>query len=272
MLTAATAVVLLAVGLLVAADVTIHRRVESQDGFSVWGYRGPVVPHKQPNDVRVAVLGGQHVFGLRLVDSVPNLLQEFLNNTRLRGDAGYRKDGRITVVNLAGPYDAVASFAQTLRDYQSLGADVVCLYVGDEWPAPTTRQQQLGWRHESAIFRATGYLPALPAAFFGNGFPPASRTAVDDRDWREYGEAIERAAVSARATARVLVATHPRLAPGEDAGQDAVAERLKARFGNDAGFEYLDLRRVVDLTDPARTDALISESLSQAVFRLLRSR
>lgn len=269
MLAAATAAVLLTGGLLVAADITVHRRVESQDGFSVWGYRGPVVPHRQPNDVRVAVLGGQHVFGHQLVDSIPNQLQEFLNNTRLRGDAGYRRDGHIVVANLAGPYDAVASFEQTLRDYQSLEADVVCLYIGDESPAPVARQDQLGWRHESAIFRATGYLPALT----GNGFaPPGSRTGRDDSNWREYAALVERAAVSARATARVLVATHPRLAADESAGQDAVADRLKARFAGDAGFEYLDLRRVVDLTDLARTDALISESLSQAVFRLLRSR
>ena len=273
MLTGAVAVVLLMAGLLVAADVAVHRRVESEEGFSLWGYRGPVVPHRQPNDVRVAVLGGQHVFGHRLVDSVPNQLQEFLNNTRLRGDAGYRKDGRIVVVNLAGPYDPVPSFAQTLDDYRSLDADVLCLYLGDESPAPGTRQQQLGWRHESAIFRATGYLPALPGLSLGNGFaPPGPRTVRDGSSWSEYAGLVERAAVFARATARVLVATHPRLAPDESAGQDLVAERLKARFAGDGGFEYLDLRRVVDLTDVSRTDALISESLSQAVFRLLRSR
>jgi hypothetical protein len=272
-LTAATAAVLLAAGLLVAADVSVHRRVEYEDGFSIWGYRGPVVPHKQSNDVRVAVLGGQHVFGRQLVDSIPHQLQEFLNNTRLRGDGGYRKDGRISVVNLAGPYDAVPSFAQTLDDYRSLEAGVICLYLGDESPAPTARQQLAGWRHDSAVFRVTGYLPVLPSLLSGNRFETAGpRPARDVSGWREYAGLVERAAVSARANARVLVATHPRLPADEGAGHDAVAERLTARFNGDNGFEYLDLRRVVDLTDAARTDALISESLSQAVFRLLRSR
>ena len=48
---------------LLAADVYLHWRVQNAGAVNVWGYRGPVVGRKQPNEIRVVVLGGSTAFG-----------------------------------------------------------------------------------------------------------------------------------------------------------------------------------------------------------------
>lgn len=271
-LAAAGCSAVLAVALIAAGDVALHRRVESAAGFNVWGYRGPVVPH---DDLRVLVLGGRRVLGEQLVPSLPHELQDMLNNVRLRGDAGYAAAEQMVAVNLGEPADAVLSMRQTVQDAAYLRPAVICLYLGDEHPSE--RQAQLrGWRRQSFIYRHFGYLPALPSLFVRGYWPsPASDEAAVDRHsdaaWQEYRAALEAAVVEARQHSPVLVATHPRLTAGESVHQDAVAARLLDRFGRDPGFEHLDLRKVVDLSAPVEDDR-VAESLSQAVFRRLKAR
>lgn len=55
-------VVLLA-GVLLAADLYAHHRVERSVGVNRPGYRGPVAGRKQPGEPRVVMLGGSTVFG-----------------------------------------------------------------------------------------------------------------------------------------------------------------------------------------------------------------
>lgn len=262
----------MAAAVVAVADVALHRRVESADGFNVWGYRGPVV---QQAERRVAVLGGRRVFGSQLAGSLPRELQELLNNARLRGDAGFDSRERIAVVNLAEPGDAVLSMRQTLQDASYLRSAVVCLYIGGEQPSPDRRLQLAGWRRQSWIYRTTGYLPALPSLFVPGYWPsleaPAATTGAVDAYWQEYDAALEAAVMAARRYGPVLVATHPVLPAADAARQDRAGARLRDRFGGEAGFEYLDLRKVVDLSAPG-IDGKIAESLSQAVFRLLRAR
>ncbi len=271
-LAAAVSAALLAVALVAAGDVALHRRVESAAGYNVWGYRGPVVTQ---GDLRVLVLGGRQVLGRDLVSSLPYELQDMLNNVRLRGDAGYTNSDRLVAVNLGESADAVLSMRQTLRDTEYLRPAVVCLYIGDEPPSLDAARTQ-GWRRRSWIYRTTGYLPALPSLFV-RGYWPASESVASsasdqsDAAWLEYGAALEAAIAEARRYSSVLVATHPRLLADESARQDAVATRLRDRFGSDSGFEHLDLRKVVDLAAPVGDDR-VAESLSQAVFRLLRAR
>lgn len=275
-LAAAACAALLAVALVAAGDVALHRRVESDGGFNVWGYRGAVVPH---DDLRVLVLGGRQVLGRQLVSSLPFELQDMLNNARLRGDAGYTTPGPIVAVNLGEPSDAVLSMRQTLRDAEYLRPAVVCLYIGGEPQSPSAESTE-GWRRRSWIYRATGYLPALPTLFVPGYWP--SPADWDDKpeglspqqqglSTQEYGAALEAAIINARRYSAVLVATHPRVAAGESVRQDAVAARLRQRLGSDPGFEHLDLRKVVDLAAPVQDDR-VAESLSQAVFRLLKAR
>jgi len=264
--------ILLAALAVAAVDVALHRRVESAGGFNVWGYRGPVVQHEE---LRVAMLGGRHVLGAQVAGSLPRELQEYLNNPRLRGDAGFAGPERIAVVNLAEPAAAVLSMRQTLEDAAYLRAAVFCLYIGDEQPSPDRRLQLGGWRRESWTYRTTGYLPALPSLFVPGFWPspetPAEPAGEGDAYWQEYDAAIEAAVVAARRLGPVLVATHPVLADADAVRHDRVGARLRNRFADQPGFEYLDLRDVVDLSAPG-IDGRIAESLSQAVFRLLRAR
>lgn len=281
---AIVAVVLMAIGVLMAGDVAVHRRVETAAGFNVWGYRGPVVPH---TDLRVVVLGGRYMLGDQFQDSPPRELQELLNNPRLRDDWGFTSRAHLTVVNLAERYDATLSMRQAVDDAAYLRADAVLLYLGAETPAPDRGEQVNGWRRRSWIYRATGYLPALPSLVVPGYWPtPAARRGGDDkpeglspRDYdkpeglspQEYDAALEAAVVAARRDGPVLVATHPVLSPADAARQDRIGALLRQRFVGDPGFEYLDLRDVIDLSAPAG-DGKIHETLAQAIFRLLRPR
>lgn len=273
-------VAILVAAVVIIGDVALHRRVETAAGFNVWGYRGPVVPH---DDLRVLVLGGRHVLGRQFATSLPHELRDMLNNARLRGDAGYAGGERMVAVNLGEPHDAVLSMRQTLRDAEYLRPAVVCLYIGGEPPAPDRARTQ-GWRRRSWIYRATGYLPALPSLIVPGYWPspanwrdgddkPEGLSPRNDEGWspREYGAALEAAIFHARRYSAVVVVTHPRLTAGESVRQDVVATRLRERFGSDPGFEHLDLRKVVDLAAPVEHDR-VAESVSQAVFRLLKAR
>lgn len=51
---------------LLAADLYIHRKCEQSAGMNIWGYRGPVLGRKQPNEIRVAALGGSTALGYGL--------------------------------------------------------------------------------------------------------------------------------------------------------------------------------------------------------------
>jgi hypothetical protein len=269
---AAATTALLAVGMIAAGDVALHRRSEMTDGFNLWGYRGPVVPH---TDRRVVVLGGRYMLGQQFSTSPPRELQELLNNPRLRGDWEFTSPDHITVVNLAERYDATLSMRQAVDDAGYLGADVVCLYIGAELPSSDRREQREGWRRQSWVYRTTGYLPALPSLFVRGYWPlpdaPSGTVGEANAYWQEDDEALAAAVVAARPHSAVLVATHPALPPEEVARQNRAGARLRERFGSDPGFEYLDLRQVVDLSSPM-VDAKIAESLAQGVFRLLRAR
>jgi hypothetical protein len=265
----------LAFALLWAADIFAHRRGESGAGVNIWGYRGPVTRQKAPDEIRVAVLGGSTVFGRELPGSMPAYLEDYLNNARLRGDASFQSTSPITVVNLATPYDHVGAFEGTLDDYAWLRDDVVCLYIGHDDSAPSREAARSGWRRQSAIFRAYGYLPILPSLVARR---PAAAVVHEDDD--DYLAALDRSIVHALANGRrVIVVTHPFLTPEENRRQDVVAARLRDRFHGDHRGRYVDLRRTVTLDNPKLVEdgiqptplgnSIIAESLSQSVFRLL---
>ena len=261
--------------LLWAADIFAHRRGESGAGVNIWGYRGPVIRQKAPDEIRVVVLGGSTAFGRELTGSMPAYLEDYLNNARLRGDASFQSTGPITVVNLATPYDHVGAFEGTMADYAWLRDDVVLLYIGHDDPAPGREAARTGWRRQSAIFRAYGYLPILPSLVARR---PAAVVVHEDDD--DYLAALDRSIGHVLANGRrVIVVTHPFITPEENRRQDVVAARLRDRFHGDQRGSYLDLRRTVSQDDPKlvedgiqptpRGNAVIAESVSQSVFRLL---
>lgn len=140
---------------LLAVDVYAHHRFERGVLVNVWGYRGPTIGRKQPDEYRVAVFGGSAAFGfgVKWDESMPVLLEQKLAARR----------PPIRVVNLAFNGEGAYSFPLTMDDYRYLGYDLVLLYEGynDLFGDPSTPQRQV-FRHESPVFRLTGYLPIFP--------------------------------------------------------------------------------------------------------------
>lgn len=153
---------------LLALDVYLHHRVQYDAGVNVWGYRGPVVGRKKPGERRVIVIGGSTAFGygLRWNEAFPYYLERKLN-TRQYGTAD-----PVSVVNLGIPTDSARTFVATLNDYAYLDYDIAVFYEGyndlglDVNPPRNMTNpavaHYLAWRHQSPVFRWTGYFPIFP--------------------------------------------------------------------------------------------------------------
>src|SRR3981081_2031061 len=113
---ACLAVLFAAVGSVIALfvlDLVLHARYERSAGLNVWGYRGPRVGRKKPNERRVVYLGGSTAFGygVRWDEAIPAQLEKLLNEGR-PPDAS-----RVSVVNLGYNNEGAYSFKFTLDDY-----------------------------------------------------------------------------------------------------------------------------------------------------------
>jgi hypothetical protein len=147
---------------LLAVDVYLHRKYEKTAGFNVWGYRGPAVGSKKAGEYRVALLGGSSAFGYGVdwTDSIAAVLERRLAG---RSSGAYN---RFTVVNLGYNNEGAYSFRFTLADFLSLNYDVACLYEGyNDTMADPRRPNVAVFRHDSPVFRLTGYLPIFPIVF-----------------------------------------------------------------------------------------------------------
>ena len=149
---------------LLATDIYLHHRFERGVLFNVWGYRGPTVGRKRAVEYRVAVLGGSAAYGFGVTwdESMPAQLERKL----------IERDPRFRVVNLAYNNEGAYSFTYTLQDYAYLKSDLIVLYegyndlMGDPDPhSPHDAANRSVFRHESPIFRLTGYLPVFPIIF-----------------------------------------------------------------------------------------------------------
>ncbi|MBI3402924.1 MAG: hypothetical protein HY048_16030 [Acidobacteria bacterium] len=135
-------------------DLYMHQRYASGGGYNVWGYRGPALGRKQAGERRVEMLGGSVTFGYGVPadETIPAYLQAALN----RG-ADARHAPPIVVANLGWNSEGAYSFQYTLKDYEYLHSDVAILYSGYNDLGMNTQV----FRHDSAVFRLTGYLPIL---------------------------------------------------------------------------------------------------------------
>lgn len=159
MFAAASALLAVFVGflLLLVADLYLHRRAERSAGLNLWGYRGKLLGRKAANEVRIAFLGGSTMFGYGVTweDAIPALVERELDQSM----------PPVKSANLALNNEGAYSFLYTLQDYEYLDADIVVLYegyndlMGDEGGGNLSLL-----RHESAVFRLTGYYPILPLA------------------------------------------------------------------------------------------------------------
>ncbi len=160
LLFAATATILAVVfafGALLVVDIWLHRRAAPWLGYNVWGYRGPSAGKKRPGEYRVVMLGGSVTYGYGVSpdQTIPVDLER-----ALRTQTGSDK---FKVINLAYNSEGAYSFKFTLRDYEYLDYDLAILFEG--YNDMSIKQNTSVYRHESPIFRMTGYMPILPVVF-----------------------------------------------------------------------------------------------------------
>ncbi|MBY0493454.1 MAG: SGNH/GDSL hydrolase family protein [Cyanobacteria bacterium] len=144
---------------LLATDIYVHRRTQTVAGVNVWGYRGAPIGAKRDGEVRIVMVGGSTVYGWGLPshESIASFLEQRLNASA---------PGRVfSVVNLGAPGQGAYGFIADLSDYAYLDYDIVVMYEGyNDLGTITPRglQNYLLWRHQSPVFRWTGYYPILP--------------------------------------------------------------------------------------------------------------
>ena len=198
---AATVVIAIAftTAVLLAVDVYLHGRYERSAGFNVWGYRGPSVGRKRANEYRVVVLGGSSAYGYGVTsdEAIPAQLEQML---RKRTPSPV-----FTVVNLGYNNEGAYSFKATLDDYAWLRYDLALLYEGYNDMSEVRPNTQI-FRHESPVFRVTGYMPIFPiifrekaAAMISGGDPGAM--------YRDTPKTAFHASLAAKTGATVLTTT-----------------------------------------------------------------
>lgn len=135
---------------LLAVDLYLHHKYRDLVGMNIWGYRGPVVGRKLPGERRILVLGESTAFGygVRWDEAWPAQLERLLSTPA----------HPVSVVNLAYNNEGAHSYPFTLADYAYLDADAVLFYSGYNDLGSNTQV----YRHESFVFRWTGYFPLLP--------------------------------------------------------------------------------------------------------------
>lgn len=144
---------LAAVGGVLVFDLYLHHKFAAAT-VNYRGYRGKIVGPKQPNELRLVVLGGSTAYGYGLLpdESFPALLEK-----QLRAQTG----SPVTVVNLAYNNQGAYSFLPTLQDYEYLKYDGVILYEGYNDLDPNLSS----FRRDSPVFTTFGYYPVFPAVF-----------------------------------------------------------------------------------------------------------
>jgi hypothetical protein len=187
---------------LLGVDIYLHGKFQKSAGFNVWGYRGPVVGRKAAGEYRVVVLGGSSAYGYGTSwdEAIPATLE------RQFAGRGVGPFLRIRVINLAYNNEGAYSFKFTLKDYAYLNYDLVCLYEGYNDLQGDPRGPNLAvFRHDSPVFRLTGYLPIFPMIF--NEKAAALLAGNVDGLYHPNGKTVFRPGVAAQAAAGVLRTT-----------------------------------------------------------------
>ena len=276
------AMALLSGALLLGADIYVHHRVQYDAGVNVWGYRGDTVGRKKPGETRVIVLGGSTAFGygLHWNESWPYYLEQKIADGR--GAAA-----PVRVVNLGIPTDSARTFVSTLDDYAYLDADIAMFYEGyndlgfdTNPPKGSTNPavpHYLAWRHQSPIFRWTGYFPILPLVL-----NEKAAVLLHGRGGNAAGEVVFRPDLATRTTAAAMksaadigVALERRLGQLTDVGVRR-SEVVEAGCGQwsqycgaieDAVHHALDRgQRVIVITQPYLSDAHVDQQRALAAM------
>jgi len=255
---AVQAIVLIVI-LIAALDLYAHKRVENVAGWNIWGYRGPVARERQPNEIRIVVIGGTRAFALGMPATwtpATVLRQQVMLVTDQRG-------GRIRPVvslTLARPGALPASYAATLAHYSYLRPDYICIY--DDLGVGGAPQPE----ETSGFYARTGYRPILPLVLqekkntraLGNALAHVDRQMVRRRtargasDPQSYANDMLDAINAALARARgVVVALSPSEAPFQAANLAALRPRLRELLARTPTLRVVDLSRDRALRDPS---------------------
>jgi hypothetical protein len=243
---------------LLAVDVYLHGKYAKTAGFNIWGYRGPHAGRKTSDEYRVVVLGGSAAFGYgtNWDEAIPAALERHLAG---RTVSPYR---RFRVINLAYNAEGAYSFRFTLDDYRWLKYDLAVLYEGYNDLMGDPRRPNLAvFRHDSPVFRLTGYMPIFHMVFREKA---AVMTGNSIRSvywpcrapWQEYCRSVRVAIDFAlQHNAQVLVATQPwgvgvayRARHQDQQGE--MAAMIARRYGGNPRVLYANLGEAVNLGDP----------------------
>jgi hypothetical protein len=257
--------------LMVALDQYAHKRVESQAGVNIWGYRGPVMPARRPREFRIAVVGGEHAFGWGVAPE--ETMAGYLRGEMQRRMPQSGESRPVTAVNLGALGLRADEYASRLQQFPSLEPDVVCLYVDlvDRRPAATLPP------YDSITARTTGYVPMLPQALDEKGQALAAHGAtlrgaivsapgrvlravdrglyhlVFDPPPAATGDRI--ASIGRALDAALLVAggvviiLPPPMAADEGAAHQALRDSVQARAAVEPRLRVVDLAAAPGLTD-----------------------
>src|SRR5262249_49366735 len=147
--------VVLAAALVATIDLVAHRHVEQVGGVNIWNYRGPVAHQKQPNEIRLAFVGGTRAFswGVAASEALPAAVRWMIHLATDRPGETLRPIVAITLGRLGATAD---SYAATIERFGYLASDYICLVDDLGVPGATTNDRA------SAIYDWTGYMPTLP--------------------------------------------------------------------------------------------------------------
>lgn len=241
-------------------DQHLHRKFDKISTLNQAGYRGPLVGPKLPGEKRIFLMGGSDAlgYGVYADQTIAADLEQTLNASTESGI-------RFSVVNLGFNNAGVAAVVSDLKYYSFLKPDVVILYSGYGDIEPN---RFLG-RHESVVFRLTGYYPVFPLVIsekakliryhswgrwsqYKTVFRAGEKTQANQRDlsqarsgqldWSDYCREMKTAIELALSeNARILVVTEPYISAQHIEQQRALREMLQKEFGVERNVTYLDL-------------------------------
>lgn len=260
---AVLAIELVVIGALltVALDQYAHKRVQQLGGVNTWGYRGAVVPTRQPHEFRIAVLGGDQAFGWGVApEETTTAYLRTVVQTRMPGSGVGRP---VRAVNLGAMGLPARGYASRLSQFAYLAPDVVCLYVD----LVDTRDGSVMPPHDSGVAALTGYVPMLPLVLDEKGLPLAGvvgrlLTAADRGLYDlvsaarapEAGEdrlvSIGRAVHVALGLAPVVVVVPVPLTSADRTEHDRLLTVLQSRASATARLRVVDLAAQPRLFDP----------------------
>lgn len=254
---------------------------------------------KAPNEIRIAVVGGDLAFGWGVAASetlAPNLRQQ----SALVVERSSRPVRRVTAVNLGAIGLPPRGYATRLEHYRYLQPDVACVYVD---PPRAASGRAVLPQEDSVVFAATGYVPMLPLVLVDKGKSMRSPTIeragrlLQSLDSVMYNalfsrrppenasdpDAIEQTVRAALRIARGVVIIAP---PYANDGGDvlphlALVAMVTSKFHDEPRVRFVDLGDVSELADDGlRLDgfnfsagghAKVAEQVAPAVLELIQA-